>query len=821
VRESPTSDDSHTLIEGSENAAPGFELTRGALLAGRYEIGRRLGRGGVGVVVQARDVALGEDVAIKVLRPEHSGEARRIERLAREVKLARQIRHPNVCRVFDFGQADGHAFLVMELARGSLRDEIVREAAAARPLAARLADARAVADGLAAVHAAGIVHRDVTPQNVLRMNDGRLVVSDFGLATLVDPTTNSIHGGTVAYMAPEIARGECATLASDVWALGVIIHEIVFGRRPTWRQGRFRPTMEPAAEASLGPTAQGIREICVHCTEVRGRRRPTAEQVSRLVARTAEDNHARTSRGRWWRAVPLAGAALLAVALAARPRRPAPATLAVPPSRALAFEGDAADWSRDARVLATLDGPIHGITALPGGERVRVAWGDPSRSEDVDLVTGARANAALPSLPARAGTPVPSPDGTQLACEGYDAGGHSFIFLGATTPGTRLAPVTAAADPSVSSEPRWLADGRAFVYDADPRNVGVFSLDTNRATILPAFDARPSFTTFKAVVHDRILVNRLTDDLTSQLAIFSWPEMTVAARFDVPGFAVEWRSDDETRLYGIVYERGRGSQVIGVDVDERRATRLGRVAGHVMHSLALVGRALVFATHEFGGDLWLETNGQGRLVTRNLGGREVARGGGRVLVAIRRDGLERIVEVDEDGHERSLTAGPVDESPSILPGGRAWTYVRHGGDAPGYYRCAFDGACARVLDLIMPYATVSPDGTLVAYIDPVPQGQRARLVPLAGGAPRDLGDGGSYCAPVWSSPRTLWISRRTEGAPTWVELDVATPDARPTGRTRPGTRACADGLPDPASPVRDGARIVVSAKSELRVHAVP
>ena len=105
-------------------------------------------------------------------------------RLAREVKLARQIQHPNVCRVFDFEQAEGRAFLVMELAeKGSLRDELRSGAMAARPLAERIADARAVASALAAIHAAGIVHRDMSPQNMLRMGDGRLVLSDFGLAT--------------------------------------------------------------------------------------------------------------------------------------------------------------------------------------------------------------------------------------------------------------------------------------------------------------------------------------------------------------------------------------------------------------------------------------------------------------------------------------------------------------------------------------------------------------------------------------------------------------------------------------------------------------
>jgi len=113
--------------------------------------------------VQAHDRALDENVALKLLRPEHGAEPQWIDRLAREVKLARQIRHPNVCRVFDFGQADGRAFLVMELASGSLRDEL-RGAPTARTLKARLADACAVASGIAAVHAAGVVHRDVTPR---------------------------------------------------------------------------------------------------------------------------------------------------------------------------------------------------------------------------------------------------------------------------------------------------------------------------------------------------------------------------------------------------------------------------------------------------------------------------------------------------------------------------------------------------------------------------------------------------------------------------------------------------------------------------------
>jgi len=661
---------------------------------------------------------------------------------------------------------------------------------------------------------------------VLRMADGRLVVSDFGLATDADPTASSIHGGTVAYMAPEVARGEHATLASDVWSLGVIVHEIVFGARPAWREGRFGSTMTPATNGVPCATERRVIEVCQRCTHLRGRQRPSAAEVAALVARAVERDDA-GARLPHRRRLPLAAGVTLALAVAAlgaQHRLGAPrASAAVASSLALDFTGEPADWTHEARVLATFDGRVHAISALPGGALVRVSWGEPRRSEDVDLATGARAPAPSPTLPERAGSPALAPDGSAVAVEGYAAGGRPFIFLGPADARARLVAVSAAADPTLASEPRWLAGGRAFVYDADPRNVGVFSLDVNRATILPSFDARPSFTTFKAAVFDRILVARMADGGgVSQIAVFTWPAMEIAARFDLPAFAVEWQSVDGRHLVGLAHERGRGGEVVTVDADARRARRVGRLPGQVLTSLALTGQTLVFASYRYGGDLWLDDERGGRVVTHDLGGREVARGGGRVLVSSMRDGRERIVELDDEGGVRGvLTAGPRDEAPSILPGAAAWTYLRRAGDAPGLYRCAFGGGCARVSDVVMPYATVSPDGRRVAYVDPAPRGPRALLVDLAGGAPRDVGDASSYCRPVWSSARTLWISRRAQGTPEWVELDVDAPDAHPTGRTLRGARDCSDGLPDPAGPTRDGAKLVVDWRSELRVHAAP
>jgi hypothetical protein len=829
-------EESHTVIEGAPSQSSGaIPLARGTVLAARYEITRLLGRGGAGVVVQARDRVLGEDVAVKVLRPEHGAEPRWIDRLAREVKLARQIRHTNVCRVFDFGQADGHAFLVMELATaGSLRDELARERWPERTLDERLSDARAVADGLAAVHDAGILHRDVTPQNVLRMADGRLVVSDFGLATDADPTASSIHGGTVAYMAPEIARGDRASEASDVWALGVIVHEIIFGRRPSWREGR-RGSILAVAEDALAPTERRVVELCQRCTRERGRQRPTAAEVGTILSGAAAIPEPATQlRRRRWRVLATAVVALAAAASVrqlsrARPSLGAPPALGAP-LLAIALQGEPASWAASSRVVTTVEGRIHAISPLPGGGRLRVTWGDARRTEDVDLATGARTPSLMPAAPDRPGAPALSPDGAAVAVEGYAAEGRPFVFLGLSSPGARLVPVTAAADPSLASQPRWLAAGRAFVYDADVRNVGVFSLDTNRATILPAFPAEPSFTTFKAAVADRILVARITDGGTSQIALFSWPAMEIVSRFDLPAFAVEWQSRDGNQLLGLAFEHGRGSEIVELDARAREARRLGLVANQHLAALALAGDALVFASFHYGGDVWVDDGAGGRLVTKDLGAKEMARAGGHVLASVERCGEFRIVELDDDGRERGvLSAGPRDEAPSILPDGRVWTYVRRAGAAPGFYRCRFGGACARISEAVMQYATVSPDGARVAYVDPQPQGCRARVVALAGGEARDVGDAGSYCRPVWSSARTLWISRRAGGTPEWVELDVGPAEPRaasapaivPTGRTLRGGRDCSDGLPDPAGPTRDGAKIVVDWRSELRVQPIP
>lgn len=262
------------------------------VLGGRYHLDAVLGRGGSGLVFCGSDRVLGETVAIKILHPHRALDRSWIKRLFREVKIARAIRHANVCRVFELGEADGHWFVTMELASGNLRQRL--EGAEQRSWAERMEDARAICNGLSAIHAVGIVHRDVTPQNILCMPDGRLVISDFGLA-LMDQDTTTMYGGTPNYLPPEVVRGSRSDQQSDVWQLGVVLHEVLFGSRPTYEQHGDRAVLQPPVTSDGSILVEEMARLCVDCLESRPERRP--ESAVAVAGRLAA---AEAARPRGW-----------------------------------------------------------------------------------------------------------------------------------------------------------------------------------------------------------------------------------------------------------------------------------------------------------------------------------------------------------------------------------------------------------------------------------------------------------------------------------------------------------------------------------------
>jgi serine/threonine-protein kinase len=267
---------------------------------GHYAITDKIGAGGMGDVYRARDSRLERDVAVKVLPPEVAEDADRRARFEREAKALAALSHPNTVSIFDFGVDGGIAFAVMELLEGRTLAEEIR--AGGIDLDGALDHAIRMARGLGAAHEKGIVHRDLKPQNVFLTHDDQLKILDFGLAkrlalldgerseapTVVAETMAGAFMGTVAYMSPERIKGKPGSESADLFALGVIIYEMITGRNP-FERGSAPETMSailheqpPDPVGVPGPLASLIRDCLI---KEPGRRTRSASEVeARLQA---------------------------------------------------------------------------------------------------------------------------------------------------------------------------------------------------------------------------------------------------------------------------------------------------------------------------------------------------------------------------------------------------------------------------------------------------------------------------------------------------------------------------------------------------------
>ena len=203
----------------------------GRLIAGRYRIIALLGKGGMGEVYRADDLTLGQAVAMKFLPEEATSHEGMLERFKNEVRIARRVSHPNVCRVYDVGDVDGATFFTMEYVDGEDLASLLRRIGRL-PQDKAVEIARQICAGLAAAHGKGVLHRDMKPANIMLDGRGQVVITDFGLAGVADDIRGTeIRSGTPAYMAPEQIEGREVTMLSDVYALGLVLYEIFTGKR--------------------------------------------------------------------------------------------------------------------------------------------------------------------------------------------------------------------------------------------------------------------------------------------------------------------------------------------------------------------------------------------------------------------------------------------------------------------------------------------------------------------------------------------------------------------------------------------------------------
>ncbi|HEU4522675.1 MAG TPA: protein kinase [Thermoanaerobaculia bacterium] len=251
------------------------DLSQGHLFGGRYRIEQILGRGGMGVVYRATDTQLDETVAIKTLPGDVMQRSPEdLERFKREIRLARKITHRNVLRTYDYGEADGVYFISMEFVRGYTLSELQQETKMLAPRAA-MGIARQICRGLQAAHEQGIIHRDIKPQNVLIDSKGEVKLMDFGIARVAESkeamTQAGLIVGTPHYMSPEQVQGDTLDARSDVYSMGVLMYEMLGGRRPFDSSSltgvlAAHITEKPKALLEVRPeVGQQINDIVMRC----------------------------------------------------------------------------------------------------------------------------------------------------------------------------------------------------------------------------------------------------------------------------------------------------------------------------------------------------------------------------------------------------------------------------------------------------------------------------------------------------------------------------------------------------------------------------
>ena len=439
------------------------EAARQRVLAGRYEILGLLGRGGMAAVYHGRDRVLDREVAIKVLAGRLGGEERSLARFRREARAAASLSSPNVVAVYDAGVDAGEHFIVMELVDGPSLAELLRERGPLTvPQALAIADD--VLNALAAAHRAGLVHRDVSPGNVMVTRGGVAKVTDFGIARAFGPgavaQTRSI-AGTAAYLSPEQATGRAVTPASDLYSMGCVLYAMLSGRPPFI--GDLATTVAAQHVNATPPALSSLRDGLPPALEA---------QVLRALAKRPKDRFAsademRQALGRTGVDVPAGAARAALIAALTNPdssasERVSTRLVAGEPDTgasltvALPARGDATTASGPSATAVMHPSPVEASRSTSGGRGARPGPGAPDRRRPrwlwalvaAVVAAGLIAVAAAALDMTRNGSPAAPAGGVQATTTAEPS---------AVTPG----PATATPSPSATPSPAGGAPSKA------------------------------------------------------------------------------------------------------------------------------------------------------------------------------------------------------------------------------------------------------------------------------------------------------------------------------------------------------------------------
>lgn len=619
-----------------------------------YQVLEKLGAGGMGVVYRARDPRLGREVAVKVLPPSFSADAKRLHRFEQEARAAGMLNHPNVLAIYDVGTHEGSPYLVSELLEGeTLR---ARLGAGALPLSKVFDYAVQIAMGLAAAHEKGIVHRDLKPENLFLTRDGRVKILDFGLAKLAHPeredrtdaptlprnTEPGVALGTVGYMSPEQVRGQDADARSDLFAVGAIVYEMLTGRRAFQRETKVETmnailSEDPPESTDASP---GLTRLVRRCLEKRPEERfQSARDLGFALEALSGTSGAsvalptaggRRARERYaWALAGIFAVAALALGIA-HLRGPEPDRqtyrLSIAQPEDTILEGGFA-LSPDGRLLAFAAGDAAGkrllylrpldsfeSRALPATDGAsNPFWSPESRFvgffatgklKKIDI-TGGPPQTLCDASPNLGGTW--NRDGVILFAPDYNGPLYQISDAGGIA-----APIT-TLDPSRQETwhrwPHFLPDGKHFLYvtwSANPEHTGIYvhSLESNESRRLVSGWSSPAYSTpYLLYVRGETLLAHPFDSVRLELSGEPFPvadqvgSIISKAHFSVSGSGV---------LAYHAHNTGDGLPV-WLDREGNRLGAIGPAAGYLNLTLSPDDRRLAIdrSVSPSAPDIWL------------------------------------------------------------------------------------------------------------------------------------------------------------------------------------------------------------------------
>jgi serine/threonine protein kinase len=745
-------------------------LTRGTLFAGRYEIIETLGAGGMGRVYRVEDKKVGQEIALKLIRPEVASNKRSLERFRHELKTARMISHRNVCRMFDLGEDMGTYFITMEYVPGEdLRSFLRRSKRLSMSTVVDIA--RQISEGLAEAHRLGIVHRDLKPSNIMIDKEGNARIMDFGIARLLSAqgiTAAGVAVGTPDYMSPEQVEGKEADGRSDIYSLGIILYEMVTGRVPfeadtPYAVGYKHKNERPVSPRALSPQVpEGLNSLILKCLEKAFEERPQSaeelraelEKIEKDLPTTVEIRPALERRTLTAKEITikftakklivpgLAALALLAVGILAvifLPRQ-APQARVGPVHKQITFTGKASSpaISPDGKFLAYLDG-----LAI---EEQKVMVQDMVSGQTIEVFRGQRVSGLRWT-----------PDGAELSLHAQEGDREWAAFIVPRLGGKprRMA--------GLESELLWSSDGARFLHFSWEKSQLIFGdkttgesrsmpLERSIAENLGDWDWSPSgkfiaLTTSNSkdeysmwiVAADGSGKNKIIEDTEYWLGSPRW-----SPRGDAIYYLQQGEQRGDLRKISVSPETGKPLKPPLSLVELQQ--------GGSSFSLTDDARKLYYDRGSSSSNLWLVT----------LEGPEEAR------------------RVDL----RQLTTGTgAHHALSFSPDGKLIAYATGAGSTANIYVMPAGGGPSQqitFLDAFTNGPVWSPDGKEIAFFSGQRGSYKIWKVGAAGGQPKPFAKSEGSVWPIWAPGQKI-LYRSTKDSSPW-SLDPVTGDMTPLSK---------------------------------------